>query len=293
MMGAKCGRHLNALNLSIFLWGLVLSTAISCVPCVAANTQNVVFEQNGELWLKLANGEHQVTEDGTKKGVWALSADDKKVAYTVSPDEEFTRSNTVIIADTFGHRLHRYTLNKVGSRERFVKANKIEWIDDHRVGVEYMVTAQCNQYIVIDTNSGDMLSNYFGFLFSWSPDGKQIAYVGWDADAPVREQQHSYFLKIDDKVVYPADQLNPALGNHLFLTPLVWSNDSKAVAFVDKNGRSLYLIAASSKGVTVNQKVPFYGDVRNLMWMGKRALRVQSAKHAWIYNLDLQTLNKV
>jgi hypothetical protein len=77
------------------------------------------------------------------------------------------------------------------------------------------------------------------------------------------------------------------------LTPLVSSNDSKTVAFLEKNGRSLYLIAASSKGVTVNQKVPFYGDVRNLMWMGKRALRVQSAKHAWICNLDLQTLNKV
>jgi hypothetical protein len=292
MASVKCGQ-LQALKTFCLFGVLCSSPFFECLPGSAVNTQNVVFEQNGELWLKLANGEHQVTEDGTKKGVWALSEDDKKVAYTVSPEEEFTRTNTVVIADTFGHRLHRYTLSKVGSRERFAKATKIEWIDDHRVGVEYMVTAQCNQYIVIDTNTGDMLSNYFGFLFSWSPDGKQLAYVGWDVDAPVREQQHSYFLKIDDKVAYPTDQLNPALGNHLFLTPLVWSNDSKAVAFVDKNGRSLYLIAASSKGVTVNQKVPFYGDVRNLMWMGKRALQVQSAKHAWIYDLDQKTLNKV
>ncbi len=272
---------------------LCVLIATFCLPSIAANTRSVVFEQNGELWLKLANGEHQVTDDGSKKGVWALSEDDKKVAYTVNPEEEFTRTNTVIIADTFGHRLHRYTLKKVGAQERFAKVNKIEWIDDHRVGVEYMVTAQCNQYIIVDTNTGEMLGNYFGFLFSWAPDGKQIAYVGWDADAPVREQQHSYFLKIDDKVVYPTNQLNPALGNHLFLTPLVWSNDSKAVAFVDKNGRFLYLVAASSKGVKVNQKVPFYGDVRNLMWMGKRALRVQSAKHAWIYDLDQLTLKKV
>ncbi|MDR3613030.1 MAG: hypothetical protein P4L53_05640 [Candidatus Obscuribacterales bacterium] len=276
------------------LVGMVhLLLCFECLPSFAANTQSVVFEQNGELWLKLANGEHQVTEDGTKKGVWALSEDDKKVAYTVSPEEEFTRTNTVIIADTFGHRLHRYTLKKVGARERFAKATKIEWIDDRRVGVEYMVTAQCNQYIIIDTSSGEMLGNHLGFLFSWSPDTKQIAYVGWDENAPVREQQHSYFLKIGDKVVYPADQPNPALGNHLFLTPLVWSNDSKAVSFVDKNDSSLYLIAATSKGVTVNQKVPFYGDVRDLAWMGKRALRVQSAKHAWVYDLDQQTLKKV
>ena len=261
-------------------------------PDFAANTKSVVFEQNGELWLKLANGEHQVTEDGTKKGVWALTEDDKKVAYTVRPEEEFTRTSIIVVADSFGQRLHRYTLRKVGSHERFAKANKIEWIDNHRLGVEFMVTAQCNQYVIIDTSNGDLLGNYLGFLFTWSPDTKQIAYVGWEENAPVHEQQHSYFLKIDDKIAYPADQVNAATGDHTFLTPLVWSNDSKAVAFVDKNKHSYFLVAATNKSVIVNQKVPFYGDVPDLSWMGKRAIRVQGPKHIYIYDLDQQTLKK-
>jgi hypothetical protein len=278
-------------SLTVLIFVLFCAISFSN-PVSSLNTAHVVYEQDGELWLKLPNGEHQVTQDGSKKGVWALSEDDKKVAYTVSPEEEFTRSNIIVVADTFGVKLHRYTLNKIGANEKFAKATKIEWIDDRRIGVEYMVTAQCNQYIVIDTETGDKLGNYFGFLFAWSPDTKQLAYVGWDKDAPVHEQQHSYFLKIDEKVVYPENTINPALGNHTFLTPLVWSNDSKNVAFVDKDGRLLYLVAASKKGTTFIKKVPFYGDVRNLMWMGKRALRVQSAKKAWIYDLDQQTLTK-
>jgi WD40-like Beta Propeller Repeat len=249
-----------------------------------------VFKQNGDLWIKTAVGAKQITDDGEPKDAWAISDDGRRVVYTLRPNENGRHSFSIAIIDASGKQIKRMEASPAGGHADSV--NRVEWIDDTRVGVDYHINPSCSQYAIVDTVTGAIVANYLGIWFSWSPDRKRLAYVGWMPHFEEQEQP-SYFLRINKKTIYPADaDQNQGGTHHLFLTQLIWSNDSNEVAFVDQVGRHLFLVAASPRGPAVVQKLPFGGSVRDLTWMGKRAIRVQSSKGAWLYDFESKTLKK-
>jgi hypothetical protein len=251
-----------------------------------------VFKQDGDLWIKTAAGAKQITDDGELKDAWAISDDGKRIVYTLRPNEEGRHSFAIAIVDTAGKHLKRMAASQANGPANSV--NQVEWIDDTRVGVDYHINPSCSQYSIIDTTTGAIAGNYLGIWFSWSPDKKRLAYVGWMPHFEEQEQP-SYYLKINNKTIYPANGDADATrggAHHLFLTQLIWSNDSDRVAFVDQVGRHLFLVAASKSGPIVVQKLPFSGSVRDLTWLGKQSIRVQSSKSAWLYDFDSKTLKK-
>jgi WD40-like Beta Propeller Repeat len=249
-----------------------------------------VFKQNGDLWIKTPAAAKQITDDGELKDAWAISDDGQRIVYTLRPNESGRRSFSIAIVDLTGKPVKRMAASQADGPANSV--NQVEWIDDTRVGVDYHINPSCSQYAIIDTTTGAIAGNYLGIWFSWSPDKKRLAYVGWMPHFEEQEQP-SYYLKINKKTIYPADaDQNPGGAHHLFLTQLIWSNDSGQVAFVDQVGRHLFLVAASMAGPSVVQKLPFGGNVRDLTWLGKRAIRVQSSKGAWLYDFDSKTLKK-
>jgi Tol biopolymer transport system component len=249
-----------------------------------------VFSQNGDLWIKTAGGVKQITDDGEQKDAWAISDDGRRVVYTLRPNENGRHLFSIAIVDASGKQIKRMEASQAGGLADSV--NRVEWIDDTRVGVDYHINPSCSQYAIIDTATGAIVANYLGIWFSWSPDKKRLAYVGWQPHFEEQEQP-SYFLRINKNTIYPADaDQNKGGAHHLFLTQLIWSNDSREVAFVDQVGRHLFLVAASTRGPAVVQKLPFGGSVRDLTWMGKGSIRVQSSKGAWVYDFESKTLKK-
>jgi hypothetical protein len=232
----------------------------------AAGPQTIaVYKQGGELWLRTGAGDRQLTDDGEEKDTWAISEDGRRIAYTLRPGEHGRHAYAIAIVDNHGDQIKEIVASAADNRISTV--NQVEWIDDARIGIDYQI--------------------------SWAPNKKRVAYVGWVHHFEEQEQP-SYYLKINNKTVYPVPIAgeSPDRGHHLFLTKFIWSDDSKRVAFVDQVGRHLFLVAAGTVGTPVIEKLPFTGSVRDLSWLDKNSVRVQSSKAAWIYDFDTKILSK-
>ncbi len=281
----------RSILLAVLLVSLAFSQAKLGVLAAAGPQTIAVYKQGGELWLRTGAGDRQLTDDGEQKDTWAISEDGRRIVYTLRPGRHGRHAYAIAIVDDHGEQIKEIVASAADNRISTV--NQVEWIDDTRIGIDYQITPSCSQYVVVDTASGEMIGKYLGIWFSWAPNKKRVAYVGWVHHFEEQEQP-SYYLKINNKTIYPVPIAgeSPDRGHHLFLTKFIWSDDSKRVAFVDQFGRHLFLVAAGTVGTPVVAKLPFSGSVRDLSWLDKNSVRVQSSKAAWIYDFDTKTLSK-
>ena len=108
----------------------------------------------------------------------------------------------------------------------------------------------------------------FKYPVSWSPDGKSIAYIGYD-----QKDRSNKFLKVislengESREVCPVPT---ATGAH---TELAWSPDSKRIAFNDREMKAILIISVDDGSVqNVETSLPEEVGIFHLDWSpdGKR-----------------------
>ncbi len=181
-----------------------------------------------------------------------LSPSQDRIAYSEQCTEHCTP--LVVVLDLDGRRISSFQpkLQAAGLNDNCASISFIAWVGDTGIGVDCHINPSLGEFVQIDLATGRNSKDLLGFDFTPSPDGRQIAHVGWIIHfAPPFAQ--SYYLQFDRTTVYPLPpggkpveqnglDLPPYQvrekglaysGIHEFLPGIVWSPDSRHAGLID------------------------------------------------------------
>jgi WD40-like Beta Propeller Repeat len=229
---------------------------------------------NNEVSVKTSTGFQQITHDGTPKRLPVISPDGKRIVYVVDLWLTHGRHN-----DDSGDPEDIVETNIEGKVLRHiipegyipVQFDRLEWIDNHRVGGMGCGHANC-AYWVLDADTGKTLKMMEGgFDFIWSHSRRWVARrfinfgSGGDGESPSEFDR----LMLNDDWVYPSpreDMIPRAPGSkpihgHTIGESIVWSPNDAWVAFTDMQGPEgdNYVVLASPRGLIMRDTIA--GDV--------------------------------
>lgn len=207
------------------------------------------FLKNNEIWIQRSRAASpvQVTHDGKAKSSPAVSPDGAKILYINYCVEGEGCTPNAVILDWNGVPLKRIErLRHFRSDRDCMSVTSHEWLSDDRIGIECHINPSLGKYLAIEIESGETVHSYTGFWFTWSPDRKTLAHVGFMVHfAPAFA--HNYRLEFDDTTAYPPDGNETAQPDprdarlyrdiHKFICGkpcLAWSPDSRYVALIDR-----------------------------------------------------------
>ncbi|HKV25542.1 MAG TPA: hypothetical protein VJN93_13190 [Candidatus Acidoferrum sp.] len=210
--------------------------------------------RNSEVWLTRDGQEFQLTHDGKSKWQAVLSpAQDRIAYYEVCPQSEHCTPEVVVL-DLEGHRTLAFQPKPtaVPSEEPCGSIDFIAWANEHAIASTCHVNPSLSEYIETDLPTGKTVRDLLGYDFTVSPDGKEVAHVGWIRHfAPPYAQ--SNYLQINRTTIYPLPKgMGPVeqeglsdppevvrqeglnyRGIHEFLPGMAWSPDSQRIALVE------------------------------------------------------------
>ncbi len=252
----------------------------------------------GDIWLIADGIEHRLTSDGGYKMQPQLSPDGAQVAFEAadarpaSPMGGFAISRERIkIVDLAGALVREFLIVDANVRQACNAVLEFGWIDEHRVGVNCHIDPDNEEYIVLDTRTGQRSASYLVAccLLEWSPDGSKVAYTGAipHFGSP---QEKSSRVEVNGLEVFPRRRPHGII--HEIDSPLAWSPDSRRIAFLDvvMPGERVYLVIAGEQEKPVMIAAPFElreGDDPRLSWDDANTVRVTIDDDAW--TLDAAT----
>ena len=231
------------MRLTLFLVGLLAWPA-----------QLGVEIRDSEVWLVRDGREYQLTDDGKAKVQAELSPAQNRIAYYEQCIEAEHCTPTVIVLDLEGHRITSFQPR----HQAFLPAEpcssilSIAWVGDNAVSVVCHGNPSMSEYVEIDLSTGQTVRDLVGYNFTVSPNGKEVAHVGWIPHfAPPYAK--SEYLQIDHATIYPLPKgMSPVeqkglpeppevvhqkgllyQGIHEFMPEMYWSPDSQRIALVD------------------------------------------------------------
>jgi hypothetical protein len=210
--------------------------------------------RNSEVWLIRAGNEYQLTHDGKSKLQAELAPGENRIAYYEQCTEAEHCTPTVIILDLEGKAIVSFQPKHraIPAVEPCSSILSIAWVGDKAVAAICHINPSLNEYIEIDLSTGQTVRDLLGYDFRMSPNGKEVAHVGWIRHfAPPYAQ--SNYLQIDNTTIYPLPKgmkpieqkslqeppevvLQEGLtysGIHDFMPEMFWAPDSQRIALVD------------------------------------------------------------
>jgi len=224
------------------------------VAALAWTTQLRVEIRESEVWLIRDGHEYQLTRDGKSKLQADLSGAQNRIAYYEQCPEAEHCTPAIVILDLEGHRIvsFRPKHQAVPPVEPCSGILSIAWVGDNTVAAICHINPSLSEYIETDLSTGQTVRDLSGYDFTVSPDGKEVAHVGWIPHfAPPYAQ--SNYLQVDHTTIYPlpkgmgpVEQKGPPeppkvvhqqgltyTGIHEFMPGMFWSPDSQRIALVD------------------------------------------------------------
>lgn len=211
---------------------------------------------NGQIWIQASVSDFavQATHDGIEKSEPMISPNGKLILYGVresSGSERLLPLNLVFL-DWSGKEVRRISevmMKELGSSCGYGYA---EWLDDDHIGVRCEYNPSLQDYVVLNADSGKVEQEYPGLLFSWSPDRRTLAQVGFIVHFAPPSSQNNCIL-FNGKPVYTpgcSNQLEPDIKRtqgrrgtqeepahykniHEINSSLVWSPDGRTLAFYE------------------------------------------------------------
>jgi hypothetical protein len=264
-----------------------------------------------EVWLDRGGESRQLTHDGHMKGEARLSPSGDHVAYYEICTDAQPCVPEVVVLDLDGNRITHFQVRPriwPDDNEPCGSLWNLTWIrkGDH-LAVSCHFNPSVSIYTEIDVATAKNVKSMLGLWFTPSPEGSKVAYV----DAIVHfapPWAQTYFLKIDDNVVYPlprggqpseegAYKVRDAglrhFGIHRFSPDLVWSPAGKRIAFIDcifdwlesedqdadgygnSTNERYYLVAASPGGPLARFPVTKEWSEAKLQWTSEKELRFE------------------
>jgi hypothetical protein len=224
------------------------------VPALAWTGQLQVEVRKSEVWQIRGGQENQLTHDGKSKLQAVLSPAQNRIAYYEQCPEAERCTPAVVILDLEGHRVASFEPKRqaVPPRESCSSILSIAWVGDNTIAAECHVNPSLSEYIETNISTGRTTRNLLGYEFTISPDGKQVAHVGWIVHfAPPYAQ--SNYLQIDHTTIYPLPRGTGPVeqkgltkppqvvhehgltysGIHELMPGFLWSPDSQRIALID------------------------------------------------------------
>jgi hypothetical protein len=210
--------------------------------------------RDSEVWVIRDGQDYQLTHDGKSKLQAELSPAQNRIAYYEECTEPEHCTPTVVILDLEGHRLVSFQPKHqaVPPAEPCSSILSIAWVGDDAVAATCHINPSLSEYIETDLSTGQTVRDLLGYEFTVSPDGKEVAHVGWIVHfAPPYAQ--SNYLQVNHTTIYPLPKgMGPTeqeglaeppnvvhqhgltyAGIHEFMPGMSWSPDSQRIALVD------------------------------------------------------------
>jgi hypothetical protein len=210
--------------------------------------------RNSEVWLIHDEHEHQLTHDGKSKLQAELSPGKNRIAYYEQCTEAEHCKPTVIILELEGKPVASFQPKHqaVPPVEPCSSILSIAWVGDNTIAAVCHINPSLSEYIETDLSTGQTIRDLIGYDFAVSPDGKEVAHVGWIRHfAPPYAQ--SNYLQIDNTTIYPLPKgtlpieqkglqeppevvLQDGLTYkdiHDFMPGMFWAPDSQRIALID------------------------------------------------------------
>ena len=217
-------------------------------------TQLRVEIRESEVWLIRDGHEYQLTHDGKSKLQADLSDGQNRIAYYEQCPEAEHCMPAIVILDLEGHRIISFQPKHqaVPPVEPCSSILSIAWVGDNAVAAICHINPSLSEYLETDLSTGQTVRDLSGYEFTVSPDGKEVAHVGWIPHfAPPYAQ--SNYLQVDHTTIYPLPKgMHPIAqkglpeppkvvhqqgltytGIHEFMPGMYWSPDSQRIALVD------------------------------------------------------------
>jgi hypothetical protein len=228
---------------------------------------------------------------------------------------------SVMILDLSGKEIRGFRevpMKKLGD---ICRQGSVGWVDDDRVGVECEYNPSGEDYVVLDAVSGKTESEFTGLYFSWSPDRRTLAHIGWIMHFATPANQN-YCILFNDTPVYTPGCSNEVSATpkkasasragsnhyqniHEISYPLVWSPDGRKLAFVEaiydfdwgtdekgeetrQTGNYRFFLAIVSAGhAAVGYQMSEPVGEPQLEWLNDSRVRVRSGANAFERTFDL------
>lgn len=224
------------------------------VVLVVLPAQIRVEIRDSEVWVIRDGRENQLTHDGKSKLQAELSPAQNRIAYYEQCIETEHCTPTVIVLDLEGHRITSFQPRHQAfpPAEPCSSILSIAWVGDNAVSAVCHGNPSMSEYVEIDLSTGRTVRDLVGYNFTVSPNGKEVAHVGWVPHfAPPYAK--SEYLQIDHTTIYPLPKGTSPVeekglpeppkvvhqkgllyqGIHEFMPEMYWSPDSRRIALVD------------------------------------------------------------
>ena len=247
---------MNVTNLSLRL--IVLASAVLSLsgPPLTAQQRTAVLMKGDTSDILLVGPDQsagaRLTQDPRRKGSLRWLPDGAHLSYFAGARPKGALGRLTII-DLKGNIekevLIRPDETAPASQMRFIEY--FDWISNTRVKVEGSFGPWNGEYFEMEVNTGKESTPLWGRNFLLSPDQAHVAYLDVHATMGPEENYRDRVL-IDErgKNDYPAD-----ITDMVLLSDLVWSPDSKGVAFLEQQVElkqvGLSVLSVSGQVVTV------------------------------------------
>jgi len=185
------------------------------------NQNRIVYERDGEL---------EIFDVGSRKAA--------KLSINVPDDGNYKRRRQAFV----GNQITNYALSPKGERALFVARGDVFSAPVEKGGVRNL------------TRSSDANDRFA----SWSPDGRQIAYI-----SDKTGEEEIWVVAQDGST--PPEQLTT--GGSAQRYGILWSPDSKKIAFSDKDGK-IFVLTVATKQLQTIADAP-NGQIRDYDWSPK------------------------
>lgn len=243
------------LNLALLLQAQTLpSTQVpSAEDSVPTAPQVTAWIADHEVWIQTEAGPRRITYDAMAAEPVAVSPHGDRVVYgslnpNFTPDCGNTPFKYVVLVSASGQFLWK------AAPEAWDDFDRLEWIDEHRIGVMLCGRANCFYWVLDASNGKTMQQLTRGFGFLWSHNRKWVAHhsVGMTTD------DGDSLMFNDDEDVYPSVDRKEHLFPNRRFSQIGWSPDDKWVSFgeIEYPSNDSYVVLVSPAGNVLRESLP-------------------------------------
>jgi hypothetical protein len=289
-----------------FMLVLLFGILVSALQGHCQGIRKIWTDQN-EIWVETPAGPRQLTHDGIRKRLVVLSSSGTRLIYVVDdwssdPQHQQPPKEDVVEIDSKGKVL-RHIVPDGYVPEPF---DRLEWIDNHRVGAMTCGHANC-MYWMLDADSGRTLQVFQGgFDFIWSHNRRWVArrFVGYlDAPAGTPQEELDHLI-LNDEWIYPSSRFKKdaqtrepsnLIQGHSF-GPFTWSPHDAWLGFTDTvtPEGDPYVVLVSPTGAVLRDTLPV--DVQfdtRVMWTDDQHLKVSTSDRTFSFVVEGTELHEL
>ena len=228
-----------------------------------------LYVRGDQLWVADGGEARFLLSDslGIEKPRW--SPDGLRIAYVHRMQGRRDHVTDVMVVDT--RNLSTQAVANLTWEDSVKGVLQVGWHGDEGVWIEGHVNPSTNIYYEWNVTSAERVRDLPGARFSWSPDGKQLAYTEHRAHFSPDARRAAGIMIGEQRVWVPAE------GERI-ASPLAWSSNSASIAFVTTTEEAARLHILDPKRKVERDAIELKsGAVTRLRWTEKGKVAVEGA----------------